>query len=100
MRSMLSRCKNVIETRIHPPVGEVRTVRKSFGAPITFVHVFPGETIREFTTEDIRRRYERGRDIAKARLASFGDKMRRIYPRCSTRCQRRPRGCARLRQPR
>ena len=57
---------------------------KSFGASITFVHVFPGETIREFTTEDIHRRHELERDIAKDRLASFGEKMRQIYPRSET----------------
>jgi nucleotide-binding universal stress UspA family protein len=56
----------------------------SFGASITFVHVFPRETNREFTTGDIHRQYERGRDIAKERLASFGDKMGQIYPRCET----------------
>jgi nucleotide-binding universal stress UspA family protein len=57
---------------------------KSFGASITFVHVFPAETNREFTTEDIHRRYERERDTAQDRLASFGDKMRQIYPRSET----------------
>lgn len=55
-----------------------------FGATITFVHVFPGESMREFAKEDIHRRYEQERDIAKDRLASFGDKMRQTYPRCET----------------
>jgi nucleotide-binding universal stress UspA family protein len=57
---------------------------KSFGASITFVHVFPHETIRERATEDIHKRYERGRDIAKERLATFGDRMSQIYHRCET----------------
>ena len=36
---------------------------KGFGASITFVHVFPGETTTESATEAIHRRYEQERDI-------------------------------------
>ena len=57
---------------------------KGFGASIIFVHVFPGETMREFTTEDFHSRYEQERDAAKERLARFGETMRQIYPRCET----------------
>ena len=60
---------------------------KGFGASITFVHVFPGESVREFTTEAIHRRYQQERDSAKQRLASFGEKMRQIYPRSETEFQ-------------
>jgi nucleotide-binding universal stress UspA family protein len=57
---------------------------KSFGAAITFVHVFPGEPITEFSTEDIYWSYVRERDAAKGKLVSFGDKMARVYPHCET----------------
>jgi nucleotide-binding universal stress UspA family protein len=55
---------------------------KGFGASITFVHVFPGETTTESAKEAIHRRYELERDTAKERLVHFGDELRKMYPRC------------------
>jgi nucleotide-binding universal stress UspA family protein len=55
---------------------------KPFGAAITFVHVFPRETITDFTTEDVHTFYEQESDIAKARLTSFVEKIGKAYPDC------------------
>jgi nucleotide-binding universal stress UspA family protein len=55
---------------------------KGLGASITFVHVFPRETMTEFAKEDFHRRYEQERNTAKERLARFGDELREIYPSC------------------
>ena len=57
---------------------------KTFGAAITFVHVFPPEAITEFATESVHASYEQQRDIANKRLASFGEKIGRVYPDCET----------------
>ena len=57
---------------------------KGFGAWITFVHVFPSESTREFSTEDFHRRYAQERDAAKGRLARFRQTVLKIYPRCET----------------
>jgi nucleotide-binding universal stress UspA family protein len=57
---------------------------KTFGAAITFVHVFPPEAISEFTTEDVHASYEQERDIANERLVSFGGKIGQVYPGCET----------------
>jgi nucleotide-binding universal stress UspA family protein len=55
---------------------------KTFGAAITFVHVFPPVTITHFNTEDVHTSYEQESDIAKARLASFVQKIGKAYPEC------------------
>jgi nucleotide-binding universal stress UspA family protein len=57
---------------------------KSFRGSIVFVHVFPRETVTEFTAGDIHRSYARECDAAKEKLVSFGKKMGRVYPHCET----------------
>jgi nucleotide-binding universal stress UspA family protein len=57
---------------------------KAFNASLIFVHVFAPEALTEFTTEDVHAIYERERETAEERLASFGGKIGRIYRHCST----------------
>jgi nucleotide-binding universal stress UspA family protein len=57
---------------------------KTFEAAITFVHVFPAEVFTEIVAQDAHAIYERERDIAKERLASFGNKIGKTYPQCET----------------
>jgi nucleotide-binding universal stress UspA family protein len=57
---------------------------KTFGASITFVHVFPPEPITEITTQDFHEIYDRERDSKREELTSFADKIRLSYPHCDT----------------
>ncbi len=57
---------------------------KTFGASITFVHVFPPKPITEITAQDFHEIYDRERDSKREELSGFANKIRLSYPHCDT----------------
>ncbi len=57
---------------------------KTFGASITFLHVFSPEALTEFATGEVYEIYGRERSPAKERLAIFASHISQTYPRCQT----------------